>query len=139
MYTASFGMLGTQYILGDVLQIDMVTLVDTEDPITGDVTPAGTPIKSQLMGFVNTGTFNDVAGRVTTGDYTNSDASFFDKVISFSVAAAHIAWDVMSLLSGTYIFNLAFMFGIPFVFVFGFVVIYIFFLIRTAIATIRGV
>lgn len=139
MYTASFCLLGTQYIFGDILNIDMATLVDVYDPVTGDTTPAGTPMKSYLIGFINTGTIDSVADRVTTGDYTNSDVSFVDRFISFAVIAAYIAWDVITLLSGTYIFNLVFMMGIPYVFVFGFVVIYVLTVMRAAVTLIRGV
>ena len=139
MYIASFTMLGIQWTAGDYLNHDMTTLVDVYDPINDITTPAGTKIKPLFADVANLNTFNDVAGRVTTGTYTNSDSSFFDRAISFATAAAYIAWDVISILTGTYIFTLIFMMGVPYIFVTGISVVYVFFLIRTIIALIRGV
>lgn len=139
MYMMSFSMLGVQYSIGDLMHIDMVTLIDVYNPITGETTPAGTELKPLFQGFTDYETLNDVALRTTTGSYTNSDNSYFDRVISFSVAAAHIGWDAVLLLTGTQIFTMLFLIGVPYIFVAGMVFVYIFFLIRAIIAIIRGV
>jgi len=139
MYIASFTFIGIQYTLGDYLNHDMVTMVAVYDPINQVTTPAGTKINTIVSDVANLGTFNTVSERITGGTYSNADASAFDRAINFTVAAAYIAWDAILLLTGTQIFTLIFMMGVPYIFVMGFVIIYILFLIRTAIALIRGV
>lgn len=139
MYIASFTFIGVQYTLGDYLNHDMVTMIDVYDPINHVTTPAGTPINTIVSDVANLNTFNTIGSRVTGGTYSNADASAFDKAINFTVAAAYIAWDAVLLLTGTQIFTLAFMMGVPYIFVTGIVIVYVFFLIRTAIALIRGV
>lgn len=138
MYCVSFAFIGTQWMLGDVLQHDLVTFTDVTS-LGGTTYPAGTEIKPLFQGFANLDAINTVSVSVTTGDYHPSDNSFFDKVLTSTTTAAFIAWDGVTLLTGTYIFNIMILFGIPIIFVMGFEVVYIFFLIRTAIALIRGV
>lgn len=139
MYIASFSMIGIQWTLGDLMNHDIATMVDVYNPVTDTITPAGTVMKPLFSGFTDYTTLNDVALRVTNGDYTPSDDSFFDKVLQSTTAAAFIAWDGILLLTGTQVFTMLFLVGVPYVFVSGFVFIYVFFLIRTAIALIRGV
>ena len=139
MYIMSFSMLGIQFSIGDLMHIDLVTLVDVYNPISGETIPAGTELKTPFQGFTDYTTLNDVAIRTSTGSYTNSDNSFFDKVISYATAAAHIGWDAVLLLTGTQIFTMLFLIGVPYIFVAGMAFVYIFFLIRTIIAIIRGV
>lgn len=140
MYIMSFSLLGVQYTLGDLLEVNLVTFTDVYNPITGVTTPAGTELKPLFQGFSDYTTLNQVATRVTSGDsYQPSDNSFFDKVLTYGTAAAFIAWDGILLLTGTQIFYMLFLFGVPYIFVSGIVFVYVFFLIRTAIALIRGV
>jgi hypothetical protein len=119
--------------------MNLETMIDVYNPITNETTPAGTELKPLFQGFTDYTTLNDVALRVTNGDYNPSDNSFFDRVLTSTTAAAFIAWDGILLLTGTQIFTAMFLMGIPYIFVSGFVFIYVFFLIRTAIALIRGV
>ena len=139
MYIFSFSMLGIQWVLLDPFGLNMQTFVDVYDPINNITIPAGTELRPLFHGSTNYDTLNGVAGRASTGNYQTSDGSPFDKVINYATAAAFLAWDVMTLLTGTQIFFLMFLLGVPYIFVAGFVFIYVFFLIRTAIALIRGV
>ena len=140
MYILSFTFMGVQYALADVLHFQLTTMMDVYNPITKVTIPAGTEMRPYFQGYSNYGTLNNVATRVTSGDnYSTSDNSFYDKVVTSTIAAAFIGWDVITLLSGMGIFSLLFLFGIPYIFVIGIEIVYVFFLIRTIIALIRGV
>ena len=140
MYIMSFSFVGIQYTIGDVLQHDISTFTDIYDPITHELLyPVGTPLAQPFQGFTNLDTVNTISVSVTTGAYHPSDNSFFDKVLTSTITAAFIAWDGITLLTGVYIFNIMLLFGIPALYIMGFEAVYIFFLIRTAIALIRGV
>ena len=54
-------------------------------------------------------------------------------------AGASIAWEFFLLLSGTYVFNIMFLFGIPAIFIVPIAAIYLIMLANTLIAKIRGV
>ena len=134
MYITSFSVIGIQYVMGDYLGRNVQTITDVYDPITGTTTPAGTELKPLFTQYTDFGTLNQVSLRTSTGNYSG-----LDRVIQYASIAASIAWDVLTLISGTQIFYMLFLFGVPYVFVMGMAFVYVFFLIRTTIAIIRGV
>lgn len=127
-------MLGGQYLIGDYTGHNLTTFVDAYNPLDGTTTPAGTEIKPLFQHFTDYTTLNDVALRSSTGSYSG-----IDRVLQVASIAASIGWDVITLLSGTEIFYMLFLFGVPYIFVAGIEVVYLFFLIRTIIAVVRGV
>ena len=79
------------------------------------------------MPAVNTATSNIVG--------TNSTSVTSNPV----TAAAGIAWEIIQLMSGTYIFGVLVMLGVPSIIVAGMTILYVFMLARTIIAYIRGI
>ena len=138
MYAISFSILGIQYELGDVYHVDLVTIVDVKDS-SGTVTiAAGTPIKSSLIGYINQNELNTRASNMLSANYTGN-TTFYSKIETFTTGAAYVAWELVTLLSGTYIFNLMYILGVPLYFVLGFLAIYIFLLSRAILGYVRGI
>jgi len=119
MYSASFMMLGTQFVLGDVFDIDIKNW-------------EGTPIKSTILDTVDVDQLNTSASNIIG---TNQTQVTQDPIS----AAAGIAWELFLLLTGTYIFQVLFLLGVPSIIVAGMVILYIIMLSRTIIAYLRGI
>jgi len=118
MYCTSFGLLGGQF-MADSYGLTLRT-------------PDGTAIRAELLDIVRVDNINTRTSNVTQ---SNETAFILDPVI----AGATIAWQFFLLLTGTYIFNLLYLFGIPTIFIAGMVIVYSFLLINTLIAKIRGI
>ena len=136
MYAVSFSMLGIEYELY-TYGIQLVTFVPTTSS-SGVVTPAGTPVKSVIVGLLNMGEFNARAQNIVTANYSGN-TTYYDKIETFTTGAAVVAWELVTLLSGTYIFNLLALFGVPYYFVVGFVALYLFLLARAILGYVRGI
>ncbi len=119
MYSMSFSMIGTQYILGDQFGITMTSM-------------SGVPIKSNLLSITDIDTLNIIGANVTG---TNATTIRTNPV----VAAAEIAYELFLLITGTYIFNMLLLFDVPVVFVAGLILIYVLLMIRAVVGYLRGV
>jgi len=119
MYSMSFSMLGVQYILGDVFQIEMTSMT-------------GVPIRSNLLSISDIDTLNILGANVTG---TNATVIRTDPV----TAAAEMAYEVFLLITGTYIFNMLLLFDVPVVFVAGLILIYVMLMMRAVIGYLRGI
>jgi len=119
MYATSFGLLGAQFLVGDVIG---VTMTDIE----------GNPLKSSILTTIQVDTLGTSAQNVIG---TNATAVTTDPI----TAAAGIAWELIQLMTGTYIFNIAYLMGVPLIIVAGMTLLYIILLMRTIIAYLRGV
>ena len=138
MYAASFSILGVQYELGDKFGVDLVTIIDIKDSSGAVVTPAGTAIKSSILGYINQGELNQRAINIVQANFT-TNSTFYDRVETFTTGAAFVAWELVTLLSGTYIFNLMYLLGVPLHFVIGFLALYLFLLARAILGYVRGI
>jgi len=119
MYATSFGLLGAQFLVGDVIG---VTMTDIE----------GNPLKSSILTTIQVDTLGTSAQNVIG---TNQTTVVSDPI----TAAAGIAWELIQLMTGTYIFNIAYLMGVPLIIVAGMTLLYIILLMRTIIAYLRGV
>tara|TARA_B100000029_G_scaffold842_1_gene1009 strand:- start:907 stop:1314 length:408 start_codon:yes stop_codon:yes gene_type:complete len=124
MYAASFGILGGQFVLGDVFGIDMKVMCDCEEN--------GEALKSHILTTIQTDQLTTSAQNVIG---TNQTSVTTDPI----TAAAGIAWELFLLMTGTYIFQILYFMGIPSIIVTGLVLLYIIMLMRTIIAYLRGV
>lgn len=125
MYSASFAMLGVQYVVGDVLDIEITNL-------------NGVPIRSHLVSFVDIDTLNEQTAKIVAANYT-TNSTFFSKIETFTTGAAYVAWELITILTGTYIFNFMYLMGVPLYFVAGFVFLYAILLARAIIGYVRGI
>lgn len=119
MYAMSFGLLSMQFMVGDVLGMD----IESWD---------GTPIKPQLLTATNSTALNSATGNIVGQGQGNATSNPI-------TVAATIAWELFMLLTGTYIFSLLGMVGIPPIFIAGMVILYVIMLSRTIIGLLRGI
>lgn len=121
MYASSFALLGVQYTLADTFGITMTNY-------------EGVPIRSNILEVIDTDLFN-----TTTGELNNLNQTAIES--NPITAAAESVWDVFTILTGTYIFNLMGLLlpASAHIFIGGFVAIYAILLFRTLIAYLRGV
>lgn len=127
MYMLSLGFLGAQF-LADSYGVTMET-------------PDGTPIRSGILDFINQDFVNTFSSNVTNQvNQTSGQPGGTDFFINNPiVAGATMAWSLFLLMTGTYIFNLLYLFGVPTIFIIMFAAPYMFLLVNTLIAKIRGV
>ena len=95
--------------------------------------PDGTIIKNALLEYIQTDTLNTFATNVTA---SNNGSSWGLEPI---IQAGNIATFIFYLLTGTYIFNILYLFGVPGIFIVPIVIIYFVLLGRAIIALIRGI
>ena len=138
MYAISFSILGVQHEIGDVYHKNIVTLVDVYDSNGNISIHAGTPIKSSLLGYINQDEINRRALNMLTANYTGN-TTYYNKIETFTTGAAFAAWELITLLSGTYIFNMMYLLGVPLHFVIGFLALYLILLSRAITGYVRGV
>ena len=119
MYSISFSILGAQFIVGDIMGVEMTD-------INGD------PLKSSILTTIQVDQLNTSAQNVIG---TNQTSIVSDPI----TAAAGIAWELILLMTGTYVFQIAYLLGIPSILVAGMVLLYIILLMRTIITYLRGI
>lgn len=124
MYISSFCLLGVQYVMADIFGL---TLKNGE----------GVEIKSNVLAAINQNTLNQITGGIASVNSTYN--STLDAVENSFAIGISIAFDLLTLLTGTYIFNVLFVLGVPAIFIAGMIVVYAFLLGRAIIAYVRGV
>lgn len=118
MYSLSFSLLGGQYVM-DTFGIEMVSY-------------EGNPIRSNLLSIVDTDSLSSVTNNLNTINGTATEA---DPIST----AAGLVVDILELMTGTYIFNLLFLFGVPPIFIYGLITLYAILLFRAFVGYLRGV
>lgn len=126
--------LGSQYILGDVLRMDLE--INCTDSIPTDCDSIkGLPIKSKLIGYIDYANINGILSNSLAG----TDGGTIDRIFQSVQAAAYVGWNVIGLLSGTTIFSMLYLLGVPTIIVTGIALVYAIFLVRAIVGYIRGV
>lgn len=125
MYAAGFSIVGIQFTLADVFNI---TLTNTE----------GQPIDSALRGFIKQDELNIRSANIVSANFTQN-STFYDRVETFTTGAAFVAWELITLMTGTYIFYIMILFGIDEIFVIAFLAIYLMLLARAIVGYVRGI
>lgn len=123
-YAVSFMMLGVQYVLGDVYHIQMTNL-------------SGTPIKSAILEIIQTDILNSITANIANA--TDAENGTLDAIVNAFQLGYNVGKEIALLLTGTYIFNIMYLFQIPAVVIAGFVVLYAVCVALTLIAKIRGI
>ena len=112
-------MLSVQYMYADVLGTDIKNF-------------EGVVMKSEVLEYVDTGAINTATSNIVG---TNSTTVVNNPV----TAAAGIAWEIIQLMSGTYIFGVLVLFGVPSIIVAGMTILYVILLAFTIVSYIRGI
>ena len=126
-YALGFMMVGMEYSVNQVYHVDLVS------PINGQPMPS-----SAIVGYLQNAEFNEATGEIITANFT-TNSTFYNKVETFTTGAAYVAWELIGLMTGTYIFNIMLLMGIPVWFVTAFIALYILLLSRAIIGYVRGV
>lgn len=125
-YAIGISLVGIEYSLGQVYHVEMVS------PINGE------PINSAIVGYMQEGELNTRTQNIVSANFTGN-STFYDKVETFTTGAAYVAWELVALMTGTYIFYIMLLFGIPAWFVTGLITLYILLLARAIIGYVRGI
>lgn len=123
MYAASFSVLIGQYVWADVMGI---TLTNSE----------GVPLKPSILAFINIENINEITANIA-GSQSQENSTLSPVDNAFAVGY-YVGWQLITLLTGTYIFNVLFLLGVPAIAIAPMVIIYVFLLGRALIAYIRG-
>lgn len=119
LYAVGFGILSIQWAVADVFGI---TLTNFE----------GTPIKSNLLAALKVENLNLSEKTITNINKTSA-------VINPLPTAAEVAWELIQLVTGTYIFNILYLLGVPAIAVAGLVGIYFLLVARAFFGYLRGI
>jgi len=98
--------------------------------------PDGTPIANALQDIIRISNINTAS---TTINQTATNSTGILTAVNLVVGSAQIAITLFQLMTGTYVFNLLYLFGVPAVFIVPIAVIYVILLAIMVIAKIRGV
>lgn len=126
MYSTSFSLLAAQYVLGDVFGTTLTS------PITG------APLKSNLIGVNGTSGIIQI-NTINTQQQNITGITRNNTVTNPIGTAAGQAYELLQILTGTYIFNVLALLGVAPIFISGLVVLYVILLARAIIAYIRGI
>ena len=126
-YTVSISVLAGQFLIADVFDMRLTNY-------------KGEPIDSALYTLIRFDSLNQIADNVIHTNFQGNvtEGIPFNRIIDFNVAMAYSVWELVTLLSGTYIFYMLLLFGVPEVIILALVVPYMFLLIRTIIGILRG-
>ena len=125
MYAAGFSLLGVQYTLADTMGFTMTNM-------------DGVPIKPALHGFIQDDQINTRTSNIVSANF-QGNSTYYDRVETFTTGAAFVAWELVTLMTGTYIFYIMYLFGVPLIFVLGMTILYGFLLARAIIGYVRGI
>ena len=119
MYSTSFGLLAAQFLWADMVGI---TLVNQENIAIG----------SSVESIIHLDQINTSTSAVVN---MNKTATIADPIAT----AANMTWEILQILTGTYIFSILALFGIPSIVIAGLVIIYSMLLFRALIGYLRGI
>lgn len=125
MWCTSFAVFGFQVGLADAFGIELTNF-------------RGEPIRPQLARLIDQEQFNTATEAIISGTYTDANGTEHDRVEDAGIASVYIVWELVQLLSGTYIFGFLYLLGVPLIFVTILVVIYFALLARAIVGYIRG-
>lgn len=138
-YSLGFMMVGLQFTLADVYNVTLVGCSEDEEPTSATFRETVcTPIESSIVGYIQQDTLNEHTANIISADYT-TNSTFFDKVETFTTGAAFVAWELVALMTGTYIFWIMGLFGVPTWMITMFVSLYALLLARAIIGYVRGI
>jgi hypothetical protein len=125
VYISGFCFIGVHYTLADKFEIEMTNL-------------EGQPIKTAITTYINQDELNERSQNILEANY-QQNSTIYSKIETFTTAAAYVAWELIALITGVYIFYIMLLFGIDAIWVVSFIAIYIFLVGRAILGYVRGV
>lgn len=125
MWAVSFSVFGFQVALADAFGIEITNY-------------RGEAIRPQLARLIDTESFNSATEAIVSGTYTDANGTEHNRITDAGISSIFIVWELIQLLSGTYIFGFLYLLGVPLIFVTILVIIYFALLARAIVGYIRG-
>jgi len=121
-----FGMSGlvVQFIAADVFGI---TIKNFE----------GVPLQSNILSIIDLDDINLRTTNIINANFTENTTAF-NRVENPEISSAFVAWEVIQLITGTYIFQLLILFGVDTIMVTGMVIVYVVLLAYFIWTAVRG-
>ena len=138
-YSAGLMMVGLEFSIGQLYGVEFEGCREDDDsasPTYREI--VCTPIKTSIVGYLQEDTLNTRTDNIVSANYT-ANSTFYDRVETFTTGAAFVGWELVTLLTGTYIFWIMYLFGVPSWFVTTIVTLYILLLARAIIGYVRGI
>jgi len=132
MYALGLMLIGMELTLAqqyDVIMYGFITDADTGEKVV---------MSSAIVGYLQEDEFNVYTDNITTANFT-TNSTFYDRVETGITGGVFVAWELLQLMTGTYIFNILLLFGVPTWLVTLFVTIYILLLARAVIGYVKGI
>ena len=126
LYSTGFGLLAAQYVFADAFGITLTNF-------------NGVPICSRLI--PKTCELEKIVKIENINIYTQNVTSTQRSTVVNNplTAAAGFAWEILLLITGTYVFNIMHLLGVPDLIIAGLVAVYFILMIRTGIGILRGI
>lgn len=123
IYCVSFSLIIGQYIFGDVYGITLRAY-------------DGTPIRSPLLNIIDMDNLNAITSNIVNANATQSGI-LQGIELAFQVGY-YVAWELLLILTGTYIFNFLALMGVPGIVIGPLIILYVLLLGRAIVGYIRG-
>jgi len=122
IYSISFSIVGAQFIFADVMHTHITNF-------------QGVPISTDIAASLHQDTLNNIQINSTSTSQT-----WYDQIVNNPfTAAAKIAWNLLLLISGFYVFAVMYDLGIPVIFIIPFIALYVILLARSIPGWIRSI
>lgn len=126
MYTLSLMFVGFEYTFSQLAGVELTS------PITGE------PMGSLVVGYLQQAELNDRSGNIVSANFLEN-STYYDRIETSITAAAVVTWEVIQLLSGTYIFNVLQLLAVPIWLINTIITIYILLLARLIIGYLQRI
>ena len=126
MYTLSLMFVGFEYTFSQLAGVELTS------PVTGE------PMGSLVVGYLQEAELNDRSSAIVSANFT-TNSTFYDRVETSITGAAFVAWELIQLLSGTYIFNVLQLLGVPIWLINTIITVYILLLARLIVGYIQKI
>lgn len=98
----------------------------------------GIPLESNILGIIDIDEINIRTSNIVEANFTENTTAF-NRVEDPQIASAYVAWELIQLITGTYIFQLLILFGVDVIMVVPMVIVYVLLLAYFIWTSIRGI
>jgi len=101
----------------------------------------GVPLESNILTIIDVNEINTRTANIVEGNFTGNTTitGNYNRIEVPEVAGAFVAWEMIQLITGTYIFQLLILFGVPTIMVVPMVIVYVLLLAIFIWTSIRGI
>jgi hypothetical protein len=130
----AFGIMVIMYIIGFAVLGAQWVFADPYGHIIKNIT--GVEMKSAIKDYIDEERVNQYTATITAGDF-QGNSTYYDRVETVATAGAFVVWELITLMTGTYVFNILIWAGVPHIFVAILVITYVLLLARAIIGYLK--